>query len=743
MAFAHPGRRLLRLGATCFALTAGSAWLLQATGVPVLWPAAGLLIAWFGAYARECDKRALASCWIGGVLALLPFGWTLTAASLMMALTVCEACLARTILQRLKPDGTDWFDTLDGFLLFLVAALLASGIVAIPASLIAGPITQITGAQLWLGWAVAACLGTLTVTPIAWLVYSGRLSQDWRRTAQHNRVSTYCALVGVAAVTTGTFVQSVWPLLFLPLVPLVLTAFKSDRVGVILALLVFTDIAIIATELGYGPIAEMLEASPTRFLVLQIYLGTAIMIALPASLELRERELVTKELQSTLERLTASEREAHDLAYTDPLTGLSNRRSFLNALDAECREQQAVTVAIIDLNQFKSINDRWGHLVGDEILRAVSERFLEVAGPEELVARLGGDEFAWFSVHPSSADPLSLGRRIVASLDKPILIGRREFPISCACGLVRSDAGEARSPSSLLGRADIAMYAAKTQPSDPVVVFSASMRASEERKLAIVDALLSHETRAEIQPEYQPVFDLHSGRIVSMEALARWRHPTMGPISPAEFIPLAERAKVIEPLTWSLLAAAIRDAVRWDPDISLSFNFSAPHLGGHGVVEELHRLLERGGLEPGRLKLEITETALLTDSTAAAANCEKLQRSGIKIVLDDFGSGFASLSYLHALRFDEIKLDSSLTLGARRDDGLLLAKGVLDLCHALNVPCTAEHLETVEDVERFVALGCRFGQGYWLHRPVSASDALALAREQENVVRLVRRPALA
>lgn len=658
----------------------------------------------------------------------------------MMALSVCEALCALSILDRLRPNRSDWFDTVDGFLAFVGAAVFASAVFAIPATVIAAPVVLETFLESWVGWSAAVSVGTLTVTPIAWLVYSGRFRQDWATGSSESRIGTIFIFSGVGLVTLGTFAQSVWPLMFLPFFPLVVTAFKSDRIGAVLGILIFSDIALIATQMGHGPIAAMLGASPARYLVLQIYLGTAFMIVFPAALELRERTLITESLQAALEKLSASERHAHDLAYTDPLTGLSNRRSLLDALDKACRTPSNITVAIIDLNQFKAINDRWGHLVGDEILRAVSERFAQAIGSDALIARLGGDEFAILCEGASACDPAGLGSKVVRALHEPILIGRREFPVRCACGLVVSSAGEARTSSSLLGRADVAMYSAKGNPDNPVAVFCSAMREGEERKTEIANALLTHDGRSDIHLVYQPVFDLHSGQIVSLEALARWRHPDLGPISPAEFIPIAERARVIEPLTWRLLELAIGNAAEWDPGIALSFNFSAPHLGSEGVVESILQNLDRGGLEPARLKLEITETALLTNTESTAANCERLQRAGIRIVLDDFGAGFASLSYLRALRFDEIKMDSSLTLGARHKDGYLLAKGVLDLCRAIDVPCTAEHLETADDVERLSALGCRYGQGYWLHRPVSAEDARALAANQDNLIRLVRRP---
>lgn len=727
---------LLRLAATTFLLTGSSAWLLQASGVPILWPVVGLLIAWRATHRNINALHVIVVCWTVGALSLTIFGWRATSSMMIMALSVGEAFFALSLLDRLRPSRSGWPETVDGFFSFVCATVAVSALFAIPAPFAASRHLWENYFSLWVGWTVTVSVGTLAVAPLAWLVYSGSFKRNWRGFSPQKEIITVLAVMAVGLVTLGTFLQSVWPLLFIPIFPLILAAFKLDRISVLLAILVFTLIALVSTEMGFGPIAAAFQSWPAKYLFLQTYLATTFLIVLPVSLELREREQITEDLRAALDRLSASERQAHDLAYIDPLTGLANRRSFLDELDKACHAPKNLTVAMVDLNHFKMINDRWGHLVGDEMLRAVSERFVKAIGPDALIARLGGDEFAVLCTSSEKPDPVELGDRVIKALCEPIQIGRKAFPVRCACGLVWSPAGEARTSSSLLGKADVAMYSAKSSPDQPVAVFCSEMRQDEERKFQITKQLLKPDGRSAIFLDYQPIFDLQSGEIVTFEALARWRHPQLGSISPSEFIPLAERSRVIEPLTWSLLELAIQHAVEWEPDIGLSFNFSAPHLGSDEVVAGILNRLARWKMQPHRLKLEITETALLTNIEETARNCERLQESGVKIVLDDFGSGFASLSYLRTLRFDEIKMDSALTLGSRSKEGYLLTKGVLDLCRAIDVPCTAEHLEAASDVERLRGLGCKYGQGYWLHRPVSAQDAGALAINHTSLLEL-------
>jgi diguanylate cyclase (GGDEF)-like protein len=730
---------LLRFALATFLLTAGSALLLQLTGVPVLWPATGLFLSWLSVQGPKTPTGPILVCWLSGCAGLILFGWSLPSAGTMMVLTIVEAFFAFGLLKQMRGKQLDWYDSLDGFITFVICAgVLASAIFAFPASYV-GPALAGSRFEVWLAWSIAASLGTLTITPLAALLYSGKLKQEWASKTPQSRDYTILAIILVGATSTVTFAQSHWPIMFLPFFPLVVSAFKAGRLGALLSVLLLSAIATSATEMGLGPIAGVLRESPERFLVLQMYLGTAIMTVLPAAIELRQRELVAVQLRGTMERLQQSERRAHSLAYSDPLTGLANRRAFLEALEKASREPVGICLAILDLNKFKTINDRWGHLVGDQILKAAAERFRNAIGEQAIIARMGGDEFAVLVTDPEVSDPHVLGANIVEALSEPILIGRKEFPMSCACGLTTSLARQQREPSSLLARADVAMYHAKSNPERQVAVFSEAMEEGERRKAVILDSFLTPEGRSGIHLQYQPIFSLATGQVVSFEALARWDHPDLGSIPPSEFIPLAERARVIATLTWQLLEEAIDQAVLWDPQICLSFNTSATHVGLKGVAGEILKRLEKGGLDPRRLKLEITETALLSDSETAAQNCEALQQAGVKIVLDDFGAGFASLSYLRAMRFDEIKLDSSLTLGARRKEGYPLTMGVLDLCRALDVPCTAEHLETEADVERLAAMGCAFGQGFWLHRPLSADAATAMAVNQENLVRMLRR----
>ncbi|RYD71349.1 MAG: sensor domain-containing diguanylate cyclase, partial [Verrucomicrobiaceae bacterium] len=455
---------LVRLGVVFFGLTAASAWLLQITGVPVLWPAAGLLIAWMAAYPARKSPPAFLMCFASGFLVLLIFDWTPGSAALLMGLSLAEAYFAYELLSRLRDGKIDWLDRVDGFLTFVATMGIASAIFAIPVSMVSGPTYTISTINLWVAWSVAVSLGTLTVTPIAWLTYTGRLRQDWLSDLQTSRVTTVVVIFTVALTTAVTFAQSKWPILFLPFLPLVIGAFKAGRSGTLLSILVFSDVAIIATEMGYGPIAAIAEASPFRFLMLQIYLGVAFLTVFPAALEFRERRLVTQDLHAAIASLSESEQRAQSLAYRDPLTSLANRRCFLDHLEQACDEKTAITLAIIDLNEFKIINDRWGHSAGDYILQVAAYRFTSAVNSEVLIARLGGDEFAVLATGSIAAAPEDFGKQLVAALEEPIEFERRDFPVSCACGVARSEMNEPRTPTSLLAQADIAMYVAKAAP---------------------------------------------------------------------------------------------------------------------------------------------------------------------------------------------------------------------------------------------------------------------------------------
>ena len=710
------------LGVAFFLLTAASVWLMQwSQGIPVIWPGPGILLAYLAARPRTLHWPAILSCGVGGVLGMVVFGWPPLPSTAMIAINLFDEIVAFWLLKRLRHGRIDWFDSLDGLLCFvLVAGVVSPALLSYPVAVLSGPVPNVSFEAIWFAWFFGDSLGSLIVTPVAWLLLSGQLAREMAAKTTKDLVVLGSALLAVALSAAAVFGQSIGPFLFVPFFPILISAFKAERLGAVLSLLVLSAIGIAATVSGLGPIARMMGHSAWSFQVLQFYLATALMSALPAAVDLQQRKIVAEELRSVVRRLTRSERKAHDLANTDALTGLANRRAFMVALDRAVASNEPVTLAIMDVNNFKQINDYWGHMVGDQVLKLAGDGFREAIDDRALIARLGGDEFAVLLRQDKAADAEDLGRCITAAMGEPILIGRKEFHLTVACGLVHSANGEPRSSSRLLARADAAMYHAKRNIDQPFVLFSSTLEDDEKRKVRIHDALCVAESRAGIGLAYQPVYDLGSGQLVTLEALARWDFPGLGMVPPSEFIPIAERARVIRPLTWELLRKAVADAVAWPAAVSLSFNVSATHISSPGFAQDLLQILDAGGLPPDRLKLEITETALLADSQGAAENCDLLQQKGVRIVLDDFGAGYASVSYLRSMRFDEIKLDSSLTLNARNGDGYLLAKGVLMLCEALNVPCTAEHLENVDDVRRFTALGCRYGQGFCLQEPVPA-----------------------
>jgi diguanylate cyclase (GGDEF)-like protein len=428
----------------------------------------------------------------------------------------------------------------------------------------------------------------------------------------------------------------------------------------------------------------------------------------------------------------AEKAKARIVADTDPLTGLANRRAFLRVITREAgalqRTGRSLALAMVDLDGFKPINDTFGHATGDAVLTEVGGRLARAGGPKALIARTGGDEFALLLPACATREAAAeAGQAICAVLQDPFTVDGREFRISGSCGLTLLEAGDCNVSRALI-RGDTALYRAKQDGRAGVAVFSPDMEELNRRRSRIEKALRLAETRDRIGLKFQPIKDLATGRIRAFEALARWQDDELGAISPAEFIPIAEQISVIAGLSDSLLAKAALEARNWPEVIRLSFNLSAVQLCTVGSAKRILSILEAAGMAPGRLQIEVTETALLVDFTVARDNLQALRAAGARIVLDDFGAGHASISYLREMQFDGIKLDGTLiapvadTLRGRR-----LLKGVLDLCASLGLPCVAEHIETEAQLGLLRELGCRDGQGFLLAPPLGAAAAAALA----------------
>jgi predicted signal transduction protein with EAL and GGDEF domain len=285
-------------------------------------------------------------------------------------------------------------------------------------------------------------------------------------------------------------------------------------------------------------------------------------------------------------------------------------------------------------------------------------------------------------------------------------------------------------------RADTALYRAKQGGRAGVAVFTREMEEEHRRRKQVEKALRLREVQRSIVLVFQPIRDLATGELRAFEALARWDHPELGSVPPDQFIPIAEQINVIEAISDRLLAGAAREARGWAQSVRLSFNVSAVQLCTAGSAARILSVLEGEALDPGRLQVEVTETALLADFEVARRNLQALRAAGARIVLDDFGAGHASISYLREMQFDGIKLDGSLVasvLDSLRSRRLL--KGVLDLCAAMGLPCVAEHIESQDQLALLRELGCRDGQGFILSPPLAAAEAAALASPKVSPIR--------
>lgn len=436
------------------------------------------------------------------------------------------------------------------------------------------------------------------------------------------------------------------------------------------------------------------------------------------------------------ERAQRAEREAlaekvrvRRVADTDSLTGLANRRAFIAELRTrlEAPFGPAFSLALIDLDGFKPINDTFGHAAGDAVLIEVAARLARAAGVDSLAARLGGDEFGLILVEADQDALVRTGGTLCEALGAPYHVDGREFRISASAGLALLVPAECDTTQAL-SRADAALYSAKQSGRGGTALFTPEIAEANRRRVAIERALMDPDIGERIGLSFQPIFDLATGQLRAFEALARWTDPELGLVGPAEFIPIAEQINVIEALSDCLLARAAAEAARWPDAVRLSFNLSAVQLRSPRAAARLLGIVQKRGLDPNRLQIEVTETAMLGDFATARLNLARLRVAGVRIMLDDFGSGFASISYLREMMFDGIKLDGALVHGVPESEvAVRLLKGVLALCASLRVPCVAEHIETGAQLALLRDLGCRDGQGFALSGPMGAEEARAMA----------------
>ncbi|HEX7300050.1 MAG TPA: EAL domain-containing protein [Solirubrobacteraceae bacterium] len=423
----------------------------------------------------------------------------------------------------------------------------------------------------------------------------------------------------------------------------------------------------------------------------------------------------------------------------DPLTGLPNRALFLERLSRSLSRRSGHTaVLFVDLDDFKVVNDSLGHAAGDRLLRVVAERLTHVLRPEDVIARFGGDEFT--VVLPglaSEQDAVAVARRISEALREPVVIDGERRYISASVGLTQSAPEEAIDADSLLRDADAAMYRAKELGKSRCETFDASMRRDAVERLELESGLRKALDEGELRLAYQPVVTLADGRIIAVEALLRWHHPVHGVIEPLRFIPTAERNGLIIPIgAWVLHEACLQLAAWGDERLSMSVNVSARQLGSSDFVESVRSALDGSGVAPGRLCLEITETAMMADLGAMIHTLNALKGIGVRLAVDDFGVGYASLRQLRELLpVDTLKIDKSFVDGITDDaDDAAIVEGVVRLAHSLGLQAVAEGVETAEQVALLQAWSCQAGQGYHFARPVEPEGIARLIRAGSRIV---------
>ncbi|MFN8077724.1 MAG: bifunctional diguanylate cyclase/phosphodiesterase [Kineosporiaceae bacterium] len=421
--------------------------------------------------------------------------------------------------------------------------------------------------------------------------------------------------------------------------------------------------------------------------------------------------------------------EALREAMRDPLTSLANRALFLDQLEqafARCRRHGTrLTVVYLDLDGFKAVNDTSGHQAGDALLAMVAGRVLGQLRTDDVAARLGGDEFVLLLEGVDTDAAVAVTERVIAAIRAPFHVGDREFYIGASAG-VATDAG-VEGPFEMVSNADVAMYQAKQTGRARVVVFEPAMQVRLRTRLDLQADLRSLRAFHDFHLEYQPILALADGRPVGVEALLRWTHPRLGPLSPAEFVPLAEETGVIRDLGAWVLRTAAADIAQWRdrlPDLRLSVNVSARQVGPR-LLDDVREVLATTGLPGTALTLELTETALMQDPAAALVTLERLRGWGVRLSIDDFGTGYSSLSYLRRFPVDEVKIDRSFVADVTQwESERELVRAVVDLGRALRLDVVAEGVETPEQLQALRAMGCERAQGFLWAEPVRGGPLL-------------------
>jgi diguanylate cyclase (GGDEF)-like protein len=424
------------------------------------------------------------------------------------------------------------------------------------------------------------------------------------------------------------------------------------------------------------------------------------------------------------------------MRFYDLLTGLPNRLLLQDrldqALDESGRDGRPLALLILALDRFREINNTLGHHNGDLIIRELAERLGDVLGEPDRVARLRGDEFAALLPGANVALARQIGGKLLGVLERPFMVQNLPIEVGASVGIAAAPE-HGREAEVLLRRADLAMQVAKRESSG-CVVYSPECDPYDPSRLALLGELRRAIEADQLFLFYQPKVDVKTRTVVGAEALLRWRHPRRGLVSPGDFIPLAEEAGIIKPLTWWVLEQAVKQCRAWekaDLGLDVAVNLSARSLHDPQLTDRITNLLADHGVAPSRLQLEVTESAVMTDPTRAADILGHLGALGVGVSIDDFGTGYSSLAYLSKLPVSEIKIDKSFVIGMGGNGGRdrAIVRSTSDLGHNLGLRVVAEGVEDEKSFELLRSYTCDVAQGYYIARPMSA-DALGTWRSE-------------
>jgi len=514
-------------------------------------------------------------------------------------------------------------------------------------------------------------------------------------------------------------------------------------IGVIFCLMHLRSAALMVTFLVITPFAVIvgLSGEPTLIATaVNMFLVSLAMIAILLRhysdfTKLNEQRLTLLAQQAALRDKNREMQLLSDenlrLANLDSLTQIANRRSFFSNLASAFEQARAdngrLAIGVVDLDGFKPVNDLYGHSAGDKVLVEVADRLSCFETSNCSIFRLGGDEFALL-IDMAGMDEKALvefGQRICASISLPIMIGNSVVHVTGSMGIaVYPDVG--LNGQDLYERADYALYNAKRENRASVVVFNARQAKALFRKRQVEEVLFAADLERELSLAYQPIVDAHSSRTVGFEALARWTSPVLGPVSPAEFIPIAEQHGRINLITRLLLTRALSDVASFEGEPYLSFNLSPHDLAVEENVLRIISAVNTSGIPAKRINFEITETAIMHDFEQAAHSIELLRALGCQVSLDDFGTGYSSLNHVHKLPLSKIKIDRCFVDRIdERPASYKIVKSVLTLCNDMGLTAIAEGVEREEEVRVLRALGVDAMQGYYFSKPLARDLAAA------------------